>query len=213
MSDGYEILSLDDLDRVEPDRNGALLMPLRVRLGFRPMGLNCWTAEAGKHVVPPHEERSGDEELYVVVRGRATFTVGGETFDAPAGTLVHAVAGEHREAIAEEKGTLVVVAGATPGKAFEPRGWDDTQAAFGHARAGRVDEGRAILHALPGGEHAGGKEYNLACFEARFGDRDAAFAHLRRAAELSPADTRTWAEHDTDLDALRDDSRFAEALA
>jgi mannose-6-phosphate isomerase-like protein (cupin superfamily) len=212
MSKGYEILSLDDLEPLEADRNGAQLMPLRHRLGFRPFGLNCWTAEAGKHVVPPHEEDSGDEELYVVVRGRATFTVDGETFDAPAGTLVHVKPGEHRAAIAEEGGTQIVVAGATEGKAFTPRGWDDTLVAFAHGKAGRIDEGRAIMQALPGDEQPWGKEYNLACYEARFGGRDEAFAHLDRAVRLSPDDARRWAERDTDLDSLREDPRFAETL-
>ena len=37
---------------------------------------------------PSGEEDPGNEELYVVLRGRARFEIDGETVDAPAGTLV-----------------------------------------------------------------------------------------------------------------------------
>ena len=43
-------------------------------------------------MVEEHDETGGGagghEEVYIVVAGRATFTVGGETLDAPAGTIV-----------------------------------------------------------------------------------------------------------------------------
>ena len=73
MSDpGYEILSLDDLDRVPHRGSGQVLRPLRRRLGFRAFGVNVWSAGAqGDKLIPPHQEDSGHEELYVVVRGRA----------------------------------------------------------------------------------------------------------------------------------------------
>jgi len=46
--------------------------------------------EAGQDVVEPHTESPelGHEELYFVARGTATFTIDGESFDAPAGTYV-----------------------------------------------------------------------------------------------------------------------------
>ena len=44
---GYEILSIDDLDRFPGATNDApILLPLRRRVGFRPFGVNCWTAAA-----------------------------------------------------------------------------------------------------------------------------------------------------------------------
>lgn len=204
MNEGYQILSLDKLEPLVGTNNGeALLLPVRHLLGLRAFGANAWTSQVGKHVVPPHEEDSGDEELYAVVRGRARFTVGDEAFDAPAGTLVHVEPGEHRVAIAEEEGTIVLVAGATPGKAFERRGWDDVVVAYAHGGAGRVEEGRAIMRDLPPGGPEWVKPYNLACYEARFGDRDRARAHLNEAFALSD-DARTYAEHDSDLDSIRE---------
>ena len=48
-----------------------------------------WRPNAGDDVVEEHTERSlGHEEVYVVLAGRATFTLDDETVDAPAGTVV-----------------------------------------------------------------------------------------------------------------------------
>ena len=86
---------------------------MRRQLGFRAAGVNAWVGDAGEPLVPSHEEESGNEELYVVVRGRASFTVGEETADAPAGTFVHVVSGERRVSTAAEDGTIVLAVGAT----------------------------------------------------------------------------------------------------
>jgi hypothetical protein len=81
---GYEVLSLDDLERVPYRGSGEVLRPLRRRLGVRALGVNVWSADAaGDKLVPPHEEESGNEELYVVVRGTAHFTLGDPLRDDP----------------------------------------------------------------------------------------------------------------------------------
>lgn len=212
MSRGYEILSLDDLPRYDSETHGAsVLMPLRQRLGLRAFGANCWTAAVGEQIVPRHAEESGDEELYVVVRGHATFTVGEERIDAPAGTLVHVLPGTVRQATAAEAETIVLAVGATPGEPFEARGWDEVVVAFAEARAGDIERGRTVLRELVAhhpDEWQGA--YNFACYEARFGDADAAFEELRRAVALAPADEiRGYLDSDDDLAALRADPRFA----
>jgi hypothetical protein len=209
---GYEILSLDDLDRIPYRGSGELLRPLRRRLGFRPFGVNVWSAEAtGDKLIPPHEEESGHEELYVVVRGTARFTLGEETFDAPAGTLVHATAGTFRVATAAEAGTMILVAGAKEGEAFVPGGWEDVHVAFALLDAGDAAAGRLVMQetAVPE-EYLWGRHYNLACYEATAGEADAAIEHLRTAIELNREQVMNWLPHDTDLDPLRDDPRFKE---
>jgi hypothetical protein len=209
---GYEILSLDDLDRVPYRGSGEVLRPLRKQLGFRPFGVNVWCAEAaGDTLVPPHEEDSGHEELYVVVRGAARFTLGEETFDAPAGTLVHALAGTFRTATAAEPATMILVAGATVGEAYVPFNWEDVHIAFAKLDAGDAAGGRAIMEAgLSGTEELWGRHYNVACYLALAGEHDAAFEHLRTAIELDRDKVMQWLPHDTDLDPLRDDPRFEE---
>src|SRR6185503_15703038 len=146
VNDGYRVLSLDDLERL-PSTDGELtLLPLRRTIGFHPFGVNAWLgANAGDRVIERHREQDGDEELYVVVRGRATFTLGDETFDAPEGTLVHATPGTLREAIAADDDTIVLAVGATPGKPWQPAAWEDFFVAFAHRSAGRIDEARALI--------------------------------------------------------------------
>jgi mannose-6-phosphate isomerase-like protein (cupin superfamily) len=117
LSEGYQILSLDELETAS-DR-GSKLIPVRQVLGFRPAGVDAWKADTGGQLIPPHEEDSGSEELYVVVRGRARFTVGEEEAEANAGTLVFVPPEVFRTSIAAEDGTIVFVVGGRVGKAFE----------------------------------------------------------------------------------------------
>jgi hypothetical protein len=212
MSSGYEILSLDDLERVPYRGSGEILRPLRRHLGFQPFGVNVWSAEAtGDKLIPPHEEDSGHEELYVVVRGTARFTLDEETFDAPAGTLVHALAGTFRTATAAAPRTMILVAGATAGKAYVPFNWEDVHIAFAKLDAGDAAGGRAIMEAgLSQADEIWGRHYNVACYLALAGEHDAAFEHLRTAIELDRDKVMKWLPHDSDLDQLRDDPRFHE---
>jgi adenylate cyclase len=55
-----------------------------------------------------------------------------------------------------------------------------------------------------------GRNYNVACYLALAGEHDAAFDRLRTALELDRDQVLKWLPHDTDLDPLRDDPRFAE---
>jgi hypothetical protein len=212
MSSGYEILSLDDLDRVPYRGSGEMLRPLRLQLGFQPFGVNVWSADAeGDKLIPPHEEQSGHEELYVVVRGTARFTVGDESIDAPAGTLIHVEADIFRTATAGEANTMVLAAGGKEGEAFHGGGWENVHVAFARLDAGDAEGGRAIMEqTIAEGEHAWGGHYNLACYLALAGEHDAALDELRTARELNRDNVMKWLPHDTDLDPIRDDPRFEE---
>ena len=212
MSDGYRILSLDEVETAS--HLGSNLVPVRHTLGFRPAGVNAWIADAGGQLVPPHEEDSGNEELYVVVRGRATFTVGEETAEAPAGTLVSVPPEVFRTAVAEEDDTIVFAVGGTVGEAFNPGGWDSFALADTYRRAGRLEEGRAIMKQLIAEKpEYWPTSYNAACFEALAGNADAAFEHLRRAKERdAEGRSQEYFREDSDLDPIRDDPRFQELL-
>jgi tetratricopeptide (TPR) repeat protein len=213
MSEGYTILTLDE---VEPAPHlGSNLIPVRHTLGFQPAGVNAWTADAGGQLIPPHEEDSGNEELYAVVRGRATFTVGEETADAPAGTLVFVPPEVFRTATAEEDGTIVFAVGGSVGEAFNPGGWDSFALAVAYGESGRLDEARAIMKQLIAEKpDYWATHYNAGCFEAQAGDPDAAFEHLRRARELdAEGHSAEYFRGDTDLDPLREDPRFQELLS
>jgi quercetin dioxygenase-like cupin family protein len=212
---GYEILSIDDLDRYPTTQGTQVLRPLRRRIGFRPFGVNVWVGEsAGDHVIEPHREPEGTEELYVVVRGRARFTVADEAFDAPAGTLVHLPPATFREAIAEEAGTTVLAMGAKAGEPFTPGAWEDFFVAYAELRAGNAEHGRAVIQeAVDRRPDEWQGPYNAACFEALAGETDAALDHLQRAIELGGREVRRYAPDDPDLDSIRADPRYAELVA
>jgi quercetin dioxygenase-like cupin family protein len=209
---GYEILSIDDLERYSTTAGSQILRPLRRRLGFRPFGVNVWVGEQpGDHVIEPHREPKGPEELYVVLRGTASFTLGEERFDASVGTLVHVPPDTFREATANEAGTAVLAMGAKAGEAFTPSPWEDFFVAYAELRAGNADEGRAaVAQALARDPEAWQGPFNAACFEALAGDAEAALEYLRRALELDGAEVRRYASTDSDLDSIRGNPRYRE---
>lgn len=184
--------------------------PLRRQLGITAFGVNAYTAtEVGQDVVEEHtEERLGHEELYVVLAGRASFRLGEEELDAPAGSAVFIRdPSVRRHATAAEPGTTVLAIGGRPGS-HEVSTWEYSFAAYGYLAAGEVDKGIAVLHE---GLEAKGESarllYDLACLESRSGRGDEALEHLARAVELDPK----FGEHardDPDLEAIRTDPRF-----
>src|SRR6266550_9393671 len=205
----YEVVHLDELDRFPVDDEGLLWRPVRRRLGITAFGTNAYTAEKGtERVVEEHYERDGAEELYFVATGRATFTLGDEEIDAPAGTFIYAEPGTKRGAVASEPKTTVVAFGAKPGVPHEISGWEEMFVAFGHLRNGNEEEGReAMDKAIDADPDAWQGHFNAACFESLTKNRDATFEHLRRAIELDPK-AAEFAQKESDFDWLRDDPEF-----
>jgi tetratricopeptide (TPR) repeat protein len=187
--------------------------PLRETLDVAAFGVNAWTKQTGEQLVGEHtEERSGHEELYVVVDGRATFTVDGEERDSPAGTVVLVAPASTRAATAVEDGTTVLVVGRRPDGLYRPRSYETNGKVIALFGEGRYEEARDLLRAAVGKyEDEETIEYNLACCEARLGNPDPAFEHLRRSLVERP-DLLELARGDEDLTSLRGDARFAELV-
>ena len=119
--DGYAVAHVDEIREVDDGR--APMRAVRHHFGITAFGVNAWTAgEAGARVINEHDEAEPDsnEELYLVLRGRASFEVDGEQFDAPAGTFVFVRPGVKRTAFGEEPGTTIIAVGAVPGKPSSP---------------------------------------------------------------------------------------------
>jgi len=203
----YEVVHLDELERLPVDDEGLLWRPLRRRIGLEAFGSNAWTAaKAGDRVVEEHKEEDGHEELYFVASGRATFTLGDEEIDAPPGTVIFAPPGTQRAATAAEPDTTVVVFGAKPGVPHKVSEWEDTFAAYAYLKLGDEEQGRkAIASALE--RDTWRSHYHAACFESLTGNPDQALEHLLRAVELD-AKAREWAQDDRDLDSIRDRPEF-----
>ncbi len=203
-----KIVRLDQLEAI-PGPGSLTWYPVRLTLGVRAFGTNAYTAgEAGQDVVEPHTEdpELAHQELYFVAAGRATFTIDGESHDAPAGTYVFVPdPSSHRHAVAAEPGTTVLSFGGPP--TFEPSPWEW---AFRAGPLIRSDPARARQILAEGLElHPGSPslQYNLACLEAIDGRPDRALAALAEAIRIQP-EVAGWARDDDDLVILRDDPEF-----
>src|SRR5687768_14221292 len=102
----HTLLHLDDVDRIQAGGAGWW-RPIRRALGVTAFGINGYTADqAGDELIESHDETSfgagRHEELYIVLTGRATFTVAGAEIEASAGTLLLIEPGTERGAVAAE---------------------------------------------------------------------------------------------------------------
>jgi hypothetical protein len=209
---GFRLARLDELERVPLD--AGWWRPVRRRLNVSAFGVNAYTAdEPGQDLIERHDETSpgagGHEELYVVLTGRASFTIDGETVDAEAGSMLAIEPGVTREASAAEPATTVLVIGGQPGAALPPSPFEYWYAAIPAHEAGDYD--RAYEIAAEGLEHwpdHGTLHYVLGCERALAGHREGALGHLRTAFANDPR-TREWAADDSDLDSIRDDPEFS----
>jgi len=193
----YEVATLDELERI-PVMHGLEWRPIRRRFGIGAFGINAYTAaKPGDWVVEEHDETTLEhQEMYIVVHGRATFTLNGEDVDAPAGTIVFlGDPSVKRLAIAEEKGTTVLAIGAKPGEVFTPSVWEWVFEGY----ATSPDEAIAIVQ--DGIRELGEQpafHYHLACFSAKAGRKEEARVYLERAIEERP-EWRERAAEDKDL--------------
>jgi tetratricopeptide (TPR) repeat protein len=206
---GYAVAHLDDI--AEFADVGCYYRPIRHHLGITAFGVTAWTAHAaGDPVINEHDEDdpTADEELFLVLRGHAVFELDGTSVDAPAGTLVFAPPRTKRMASAIDEGTTVILLEGTPGKAYEARGWELWAPLAPLYQAGQYAEVADRLSAVV----AAAPQYpmlffNLACCESLSGRTSEALDHLQHAIEMSE-EFRAAAEHDSDLDPIRDEPAF-----
>lgn len=189
--------------------------PVRRELDVRSFGINAWSGDEGGNLVGEHDEtNSGQEELYLVLAGSARFTVDGEELDAGPGRIVFVRNPESkRAAVATSDGTTLLSVGAKPGEAFEPRVWEVNAEVFALFAEDKVVEAKKMVtDALTRFDDRAALTYNLACCEARLGETEEAIKHLAAALELRPS-LAELAREDSDLDAIREDTRFEELVA
>ncbi len=207
----YRVATIEELQDIAY-RQDTHMRPVRHHLGITAFGTNAWTAaNEGDRLMPEHQEDEGNEELYVVLRGRARFEIDGETVDAPEGTLVFVRPEGNRTAFAEEAETTVIAIGSKVGQPYEAGGWE-VWAEF-HPAYEAGDYGAVIDRARKTLEASGYATplYNLACCESLAGHKQDAIGHLRVAFERRPS-LRDMANEDTDLDPLRDEPAFRELV-
>jgi tetratricopeptide (TPR) repeat protein len=201
------------LDEIERSGTRSEWIPIRRHFGIDAFGVNAWSGAEGTELVGEHDEvPTGHEELYVVVEGRATFVVDGEEIDAPAGTIVFVRdPAVKRGAHAAAGGATILTAGAKAGEAYRPQPWEVNSDVFPLFDKGEYAEAKRLLEeARREYPETGVLYYNLACAEARLGEKDAALDHLAKAVALEDRFAE-YAQDDDDLASLRDDPRFPAA--
>jgi tetratricopeptide (TPR) repeat protein len=210
----YAVAHLDEIEEISDGRCPS--RPVRAHFGITSFGINAWTGRvAGDRIINEHDEADdGDqqEEVYLVQQGRARFELDGERVDAPAGTFVFARPSVKRTAFAEQPGTTIVALRGTPGKAYEPTGfeiWAPFHRLYLSGEyAEAADRGRERIEANP--EYPV-PLYNLACCESLAGRPTEAIEHLRLAIERREQ-LRSLAADDSDLDPIRDEPAFKELV-
>jgi hypothetical protein len=205
----WQIARLDEIDR------RGRMIPAREHLGIQAFGVNAFTPNDEGLLINEHDETgSGQEELYIVLDGHATFEIDGTTVEAPAGSFLSIGPEARRKATGT--GTVLVV-GGTRGTAYQAFDWGDawtfhnaSLAAYGEQRYD--DALAAVREGLEQVPDHPGLHFNYACFASLAGDTsDETFDHLRRSVELFEP-FREQARTDGDFAAVRDDPRFEEAL-
>lgn len=202
--------TIDELDAIKlPD--GFIWRPIRRRFGIRAFGVNAYTTtEAGGRIIEEHTEQSlGHQEIYLVLRGRARFTIDGTDHELGPGELVFLRDPElRRGAVAVDSDTVVLALGGRPGLPHAVSPWEAMFAAVPAVERGDWDEAIRIHdEALAEFPDTAALLYNLACIEALAGRSLDALLHLGRAVELDPK----WARHardDPDFESLRAEPAF-----
>lgn len=200
---------VDELERIELD-DGFEWRPVRRRFDIRAFGVNAYAPGSTGRVVEEHSESAlGHEEIYLVLRGRARFTIDGDEHELGPGELVFVRDPSLRrgaEALADD--TVVLALGGKPGAAHEPSAWETMFAAVPVARGGRWAEAiRMHEEALTEHPDSAPLLYNLACMESRGGRPLDAILHLTQAVALD-AKWAGYAAKDSDFDPIRVEQGF-----
>jgi tetratricopeptide (TPR) repeat protein len=204
---------VDELERIEMD-DGFVWRPVRRRFDIRAFGVNAYSPrEAGAQIVEEHTEGTLEhEEIYLVLRGRARFTIDGDEHELGPGQLACVRDPSiRRAAVGLTEDTIVLALGGRPGVPHETSAWEAMFYAVPAMQREDWDEAiRIHEEALEEKPEHPALLYNLACVEARGGRHLDALLHLKRAVELEPK----WAAHaskDSDFAAIRDEPGFPAA--
>jgi tetratricopeptide (TPR) repeat protein len=210
----YRVVTLDGIEPAD-EADGRVRLAVRRELDIEAFGVNAYRAVADDaQIINEHDElglsSAGQQELYVVLNGAATFNIDGERVEAPAGSLVFVRdPATRRGAVATEVGTTVLAIGGTPGEAYRvmpPEGQEAMEAYNAGDFEKAIERLGQVLAREPNDVLS---LYNSACFEARLGRTDDALEHLRRAIEVGERERVVeYARGDEDFDSIREDPRF-----
>jgi tetratricopeptide (TPR) repeat protein len=206
----FEVVSLDQIEP-GPEHDGRVPLNIRRHFGIEGFGVRAARAVGDGHLVGEHDQVSlgayGQEELYLVLSGEATFNVDGERVPAPAGTLVFVRDTAAKRSATAKEGTTVLAISGTPGKAYRLSAGEAMHEMWEPYQAGDYEGALDALQPVLEERPEALVYFNAACMEARLGRTDDAIRHLEQAIEDDDR-IRDYIRSDEDLDSVREDPRF-----
>jgi len=99
----------------------------RAEMGVESFGMQVMNFPAGFEQYPNHDHvtdvADNQEEVYIVLKGKAVLKVGDETFALEPGIMARVGAAEKRQIITTDKPVQLLCLGGTPGKAYVAPSW------------------------------------------------------------------------------------------
>jgi mannose-6-phosphate isomerase-like protein (cupin superfamily) len=112
----YTVKATDELAGI----HGGIVKLAGAELGVQSFGLQVLDFPAGFAHYPEHDHsEDGQEEVYVLLRGSAEFTLDGESVPLEAGEMLRVPAGIRRRLEPGPDGVRILAIGCTPGGAYE----------------------------------------------------------------------------------------------
>jgi uncharacterized cupin superfamily protein len=126
MSDVYSSSSIDDL----PTLWGGVCKLVRAGLGLSAFGVNVLDLGPDYATSDHTESESGQEELYLVLRGSATLLIGApgeeERVELTPEVVARVAPDARRLFHTGPDGARLLIVGGAPGKAYEAQEWSST---------------------------------------------------------------------------------------
>ena len=115
MSD-YSLRAIDELEAIH---HGAVKLA-GAELGVESFGLQVLDLPAGFSGYPEHDHADdGQEEVYVLLRGSAQFTIGEDQISAMAGQMLRVPPAARRKLTPGSEGVRILAIGCAAGRSYE----------------------------------------------------------------------------------------------
>ena len=110
----------EDID--ELDNYGGQFLYAAKGVGVTAWGMNLLRLPPNWPDYPEHDHAEQDqEEVYVILDGKATLHADGESWEMKPGMLARVGSSQKRKFAPSQEGVTILAIGGTPGKAYEPR--------------------------------------------------------------------------------------------
>jgi uncharacterized cupin superfamily protein len=119
---GHAAASIDEL----PTLWEGFAKLVRAGLGITAFGANIMDLPPEYSTTSHDEAETGQQELYVALRGSGSVDIGDERLPLDADHLVRVDAGTARVLTSGSDGLRVLCVGGVPGGAYEPQDWSST---------------------------------------------------------------------------------------